>query len=152
MAQPGQPSPLGVLIVVGGPQYRVGSHRQFVHLARALAREGYPTFRFDYRGMGDSEGALRTFEQVEPDIHAAARAFQSACPDLKRLVVFGLCDAASALLMAAERIEGLAGMILVNPWVRRSETLNAAVVRHYYRQRILNSEFGGASWRRANCR
>ena len=27
----------GVVIVVGGPQYRAGSHRQFVLLARALA-------------------------------------------------------------------------------------------------------------------
>ena len=33
---------LGVLIVVGGPQYRVGSHRQFVLMARDLAAAGYP--------------------------------------------------------------------------------------------------------------
>ena len=45
------------------------------------------------------------------------------------------------VLMAAERIDGLAGMILANPWVRRSETLNAAVVRHYYRQRLFSAEF-----------
>lgn len=141
---PDKPSRLGVLIVVGGPQYRVGSHRQFVHLARSLAREGYPTFRFDYRGMGDSEGAMRSFEQVEPDIHAAVRAFRSVCPDVQRLVVFGLCDAASAVLMAAERIDSLAGMILANPWVRRAETLNAAVVRHYYRRRFFSTEF----WRK----
>jgi exosortase A-associated hydrolase 1 len=141
---PDAPSSLGVLIVVGGPQYRVGSHRQFVDLARALTHEGYPTFRFDYRGMGDSEGAMRTFEDVEPDIHAAAQAFRTACPKIERLVAFGLCDAASAVLMAAERIDGLTGMILANPWVRRAETLNAAVVRHYYRQRILSAEF----WRK----
>ena len=141
---PDAPSSLGVLIVVGGPQYRVGSHRQFVDLARALTHEGYPTFRFDYRGMGDSEGAMRTFEDVEPDIHAAVRAFRTACPNVERLVAFGLCDAASAVLMAAERIDGLAGMILANPWVRRAETLNAAVVRHYYRQRVLSAEF----WRK----
>jgi exosortase A-associated hydrolase 1 len=138
------PSTLGVLIVVGGPQYRAGSHRQFVHLARSLARDGYPTFRFDYRGMGDSEGAVRNFEQIEPDIHAAFRAFRVACPSVTRLVAFGLCDAASAVLMAAERIDGLAGMILANPWVRRVETLNAAVVRHYYRERILSTAF----WRK----
>lgn len=143
-ALPTQPSTLGVLIVVGGPQYRAGSHRQFVHLARSLAQEGYPTFRFDYRGMGDSEGAMRSFEHVEPDIHAAVHAFRSACPAVQRLVVFGLCDAASAVLMAAERIDGLAGMILANPWVRRAETLNAAVVRHYYRKRIVSAEF----WRK----
>lgn len=143
-ALPAQPSTMGVLIVVGGPQYRAGSHRQFVHLARALAREGYPTFRFDYRGMGDSEGAMRNFEQIGPDIHAAVRAFRGACPTVKRLVAFGLCDAASAILMAAGRIDGLAGMILANPWVRRAQTLNAAVVRHYYRERLLSAEF----WRK----
>ena len=91
--------------------------------------------------MGDSEGAMRTFEDVEPDIHAAVRAFRTACPNVERLVAFGLCDAASAVLMAAEQIDGLAGMILANPWVRRAETLNAAVVRHYYRERIFSTEF-----------
>ncbi len=138
------PSPIGVLIVVGGPQYRAGSHRHFVHLARALAKDGYSCFRFDYRGMGDSEGAMRSFEHVEPDIHAAVRAFRETSPAVERIVVFGLCDAASAVLMAAERIDGLAGMILANPWVRRSETLNAAVVRYYYRERL----FDPALWRK----
>lgn len=47
----------GVVIIVGGPQYRAGSHRQFVLLARALATAGYPVLRFDYSGMGDSDGA-----------------------------------------------------------------------------------------------
>ena len=28
---------VGIIIVVGGPQYRAGSHRQFVQLARSLA-------------------------------------------------------------------------------------------------------------------
>jgi len=52
----------GVLIVVGGPQYRVGSHRQFLLLSRRLAAEGHPVMRFDYRGMGDASGAMRGFE------------------------------------------------------------------------------------------
>ena len=59
----GLPAGRGVLIVVGGPQYRVGSHRQFILLARHLADRGVPTLRFDYRGMGDSRhGSLRGFD------------------------------------------------------------------------------------------
>ena len=53
---PAQASDIGVLVIVGGPQYRVGSHRQFVLLARYLAASGYPVLRFDVRGMGDSSG------------------------------------------------------------------------------------------------
>lgn len=36
LSLPDAPSNTAVVIVVGGPQYRVGSHRQFVLLARAL--------------------------------------------------------------------------------------------------------------------
>jgi alpha-beta hydrolase superfamily lysophospholipase len=52
---------IGVVVVVGGPQYRVGSHRQFVLLARDLAAAGIPTLRFDTRGMGDSGGDFPGF-------------------------------------------------------------------------------------------
>src|SRR5688500_5345431 len=62
-----QPAKRGVLIVVGGPQYRAGSHRQFTLLARHLAEHGVPTLRFDYRGMGDSGGDVRGFEHVGAD-------------------------------------------------------------------------------------
>lgn len=131
----------GALIVVGGPQYRVGSHRQFVLLARALANAGFPTFRFDYRGMGDSGGAQRTFESIEPDLLSAIAAFRAKVPTMHRLVIFGLCDGASAALMSACDVEGLAGLILANPWVRRPESQNATLVRHYYKDRLASREF-----------
>ena len=35
---PEKGSDVGVLVLVGGPQYRIGSHRQFALLARALAQ------------------------------------------------------------------------------------------------------------------
>src|SRR5690349_15977659 len=74
---------VGVLVVVGGPQYRAGSHRQFVLMARELARAGYPVLRFDYRGMGDSDGAPCSFEQIDPDIRAAIDAFMKHEPQLR---------------------------------------------------------------------
>jgi hypothetical protein len=39
--QPEETFTQGLLLIVGGPQTRVGSHRQFLLLARALAKRGY---------------------------------------------------------------------------------------------------------------
>lgn len=143
----------GVLIVVGGPQYRVGSHRQFVSLARALARAGHPCLRFDYRGMGDSSGALRDFQAAGPDLRAALDALAHACPAQRQWVVWGLCDAASAALMFATADPRVRGIVAANPWARSAASLAAARVKHYYGQRLLQREFwakllrGGLDWR-----
>lgn len=136
----------GVLIVVGGPQYRAGSHRQFLLLARALAAAGYPAMRFDYRGMGDSTGDLRNFETVDADIAAAIDAFTAACPCVERIVLWGLCDAASAVLLYwdSTRDQRIGGLTLLNPWVRSEATLARAHIKHYYAQRLLRPEF----WRK----
>jgi exosortase A-associated hydrolase 1/exosortase A-associated hydrolase 2 len=136
----------GMIVVVGGPQYRAGSHRQFVLLARAVAEAGYPVLRFDYRGMGDSSGDLHDFEQVEQDLAQAIDAFQKDQPALRRFVVWGLCDGASAALLYldASTDPRIAGLCLANPWVRSEATLAKAQVKHYYTQRLRQPEF----WRK----
>lgn len=145
---------VGVLIVVGGPQYRVGSHRQFLLLARSLARQGIPVFRFDYRGMGDAAGDRRDFEQIDADLRAALSEFQRLRPDLTGIVVWGLCDAASAALLHVPDDDRVVGMALVNPWVRTEQGLARARLRHYYLRRAFSRELwvkllrGGSSpWR-----
>jgi exosortase A-associated hydrolase 1 len=134
---------VGVIIVVGGPQYRVGAHRQFVALARALAEAGFPVLRFDYRGMGDSEGELRNFEDARADIAAAIDALQQAVPTVRRVALWGLCDGASAALLYlhAQRDARVAGLALLNPWVRSEASLAKTHVKHYYRQRLQEREF-----------
>lgn len=146
VALPAQPENTGVLLMVGGPQYRVGSHRQFLLLSRALASAGFPTMRFDYRGMGDSEGDLRHFEAVSDDIAAALAAFQAHSPQVTKIVLWGLCDAASSALLYwdAARDTRVGGLVLLNPWVRSETTLARAHIKHYYGQRLLQAEF----WRK----
>lgn len=131
----------GVLIIVGGPQYRVGSHRQFLLLARRLAADGIPVFRFDYRGMGDAGGATRSFEDVRADLRAAIDAFMAEQPAMERVVLWGLCDAASAALMYAADDARVDGLVLLNPWVRTVEGQARTYLRHYYLQRLLSREF-----------
>jgi uncharacterized protein len=131
----------GVLIVVGGPQYRVGSHRQFLLLARHLADAGIPVFRFDYRGMGDSGGAQRDFERVGEDIRVAIDVFMGEVPRLREVVLWGLCDAASASLMYAPKDSRVGGLVLANPWVRTEEGLARAFLQHYYLKRVFSRDF-----------
>ena len=140
---PEQAGSIGVIVVVGGPQYRVGSHRQFLLLSRALASAGYPVLRFDYRGMGDSSGELQNFQNVDDDIAAAIDAFVAQYPEVTRVVLWGLCDAASAslLYLDARRDSRVAGLCLLNPWVRSDTSLAKTHMKHYYGQRLFQRNF-----------
>jgi exosortase A-associated hydrolase 1 len=136
---PAQPAARGVLIVVGGPQYRAGSHRQFTLLARSLAAQGIAAMRFDYRGMGDSQGAARDFEQVGDDLRAAIDQFTQAVPQVKEVVVWGLCDAASAAMFYAAQDARVTGLVLLNPWARTEGGIAKTTLKHYYRGRLLEA-------------
>ena len=138
---PVTPTKFGVVIVVGGPQCRIGSHRQFVLLARLLGQRGITTLRFDYRGMGDSSGDLRDFTAIDEDIRAAVDILKSANPKLETIVLWGLCDAASASLFYAYKDPRIAGLVLANPWVRTDVGEAQAYLNHYYRARFLDSAF-----------
>jgi len=132
----------GVLVIVGGPQYRAGSHRQFVLLARHLAAQGVPCMRFDYRGMGDSSGPARDFESVSDDVEAAIGAFLKACPGLRQVVLWGLCDGASAVcLYPAQQDPRVAAAVLLNPWVHTQAGQAKVFLKHYYLQRITDPSF-----------
>lgn len=136
----------GVVIIVGGPQYRAGSHRQFVLLARHLAATGYAVLRFDAAGMGDSTGPVPNFEQQDPDVQAALDALLVAVPSVSRVALWGLCDGASAALMyLARRGDArVQALCLANPWVRSETTQARAQVRHYYLDRLRQPAF----WRK----
>jgi exosortase A-associated hydrolase 1 len=142
--RPAQPAARGVLIVTGGPQYRAGSHRQFVLLGRHLAAHGIAVMRFDYRGMGDSEGNPRPFEQIDDDLRAAIRALFATLPSLRELVLWGLCDGATAAAFYAVGDRRITGLVLLNPWVRTEAGAAQATLRHYYWQRLISAAF----WRK----
>ncbi len=93
------PGTTGLLIVSGGNEIRSGAHRGMAMLAQRIAAAGHPVFRFDRRGIGDSEGENGGYTHSGADIAAAIAAFRTAAPHVTRIVAFGNCDAASALLL-----------------------------------------------------
>lgn len=147
LTQPqGTSSDVGAVVVVGGPQVRAGSHRQFVSLARSLATQGHAALRFDVRGMGDSGGEARDFTTLDDDIDSAIQAFTQHPSAPRRLVLVGLCDGASAALMYWQRRRDtrVAGLCVLNPWLRSDVGQARTQVKHYYVQRLLQPAF----WRK----
>jgi len=138
---PARPQARGLLCVVaGGPQYRAGLARNQVRLARRLAAAGVPVMRFDYRGLGDSEGRFRGFCHVEADLRAALQEFLARVPELREVVLWGGCDASSASLINGWKFPQVSGLMLGNPWVHSEETGDQVAVAHY-RQRFKDKDF-----------
>jgi exosortase A-associated hydrolase 1 len=108
------PGAVGLLLVSGGNEIRAGAFAGQAQLAARIAAAGHPVFRFDRRGIGDSTGENRGFRDSGADIAAALAAFRAASPGLLRIVGFGNCDAASALMLNAGA--GCDALVLANPW------------------------------------
>lgn len=146
MLHPGRGT-TGVVIVSGGVQTRVGSHRGFVLLADRLAAAGFPTLRFDRRGVGDSDGDDAGYRASAADLAAAIAALRRASPQVRRIIGWGLCDGASALALHGAAL-GLDGMILANPWTRDGDAAvempPRAAITARYRQRLTSP----SEWRR----
>lgn len=113
------PGTTGLLIVSGGNEVRSGAFSGQSQLAARIAKAGFPVFRFDRRGVGDSEGDNRGFRHSTGDIAAAIEAFRALAPQVERVVAFGNCDAASALMLAGGA--GSDGLVLSNPWTIESD-------------------------------
>lgn len=142
-----------VLIIAGQPQTRSGALRMFTLLARTLAAHGFASLRIDLPGWGDSPGAARPFDGYGAEITACLEAMHARLPAC-RLHAFGLCDGATALLLAAPRlaeVPGMARLLLLNPWLRSEASRDRALVAHHYRaefslprltRRLLRGELG----------
>ncbi|SFK83703.1 exosortase A system-associated hydrolase 1 [Nitrosomonas aestuarii] len=130
-----------VIIVAGGPQYRVGAHRQFVTLARLLAGRGIASIRFDHRGTGDSTGELRGFIDMNADIQSAIDTLFDRVPEIEKVVLWGECESATASAFFSYLDTRVQGIFMVNPWIRTDVGLAKTIIKHYYWQRIMQKSF-----------
>ncbi len=137
------PGTTGLLIVSGGNEIRIGAHRGMAELAATVAAAGHPVFRYDRRGIGDSTGENNGFDSTSEDIREAAIAFRREAPHLIRIVAFGNCDAASALILFNVGTD-IDALVLTNPWTIEADEKGgddlpaAAAIRSRYIEKLKN--------------
>ena len=132
--------PVGLLFVSGGREVRSGSWGGQAQIAARLAAAGVPVFRYDRRGVGQSEGCDPGFQHTREDIAAALAAFRAAVPSLRKIIAFGNCDAAAALMLHGFAME-LGGLVLANPWTLEDDSADApppAALRRRYLSKLAN--------------
>lgn len=130
----------GLLLVSGGNELRSGAFAGQARFAARIAAQGFPVFRYDRRGVGDSDGPNGEFRTSGPDISAALAAFRQAAPQVRRVVALGNCDAASSLMLAHGA--GCDGLILSNPWTIEGgdDEPSAEVLRDHYKRRLASPD------------
>jgi hypothetical protein len=110
------------VILNSGIIHRVGSSRIYVTLARAAAKQGFSTLRFDFSGVGDS-GTRRDSIPIEERFVAEtqeAMEYMARVTGAERFVVGGLCSGADGAFWAGIQDERIDGIWQIDPFTYRT--------------------------------
>lgn len=161
---PGLARGVCVLLLSPGIKGRVGPHRLYLKIAARLTPLGFHVLRFDYHGLGDSEGELpeRLLADMYNSIQAgryvgdtiSAMDWMQETFGIRRFVGSGLCGGSISALTTAEsdsRIECLLGMGLPTVleggpenWARVLSQHQIVSMRNSYFSKIVDPK----SWKR----
>ncbi|MET0892538.1 MAG: hypothetical protein ABWY01_03100 [Pseudoxanthomonas sp.] len=112
-AGPAHPD-VALILLNAGMVHRIGPHRGGVELARALARAGYPVFRYDQSGLGDSPVSVQASAERRHLEIASAMALVTARTGATRFVVGGICSAADDAFHLASIEPRIHGLLLLD--------------------------------------
>lgn len=101
-----------MILVTAGMLNSVGPFRMYVDIARQLAFEQIPSFRFDLSGIGESLGVGATGRSIDraADEVVAAMDHLSSEHQIEHFILFGLCSGADDSFQTAlidKRVKGL---------------------------------------------
>jgi len=147
-----------VLLLSPGIKGRVGPHRLYLKIAARLVPLGFHVLRFDFYGLGDSEGELSERQLV--DVYNAVQAgryvedtidamdWMQKTYGVRHFVGSGLCGGSLSALLTAQRdqrIECILGLGLPTTldggrenWGRNLTQGQLAKVRRGYLQKLAN--------------
>jgi alpha/beta superfamily hydrolase len=123
MHEPATGASDGVAVVLLSPgiKSRTAPHRLYNKMASALTAQGFRVLRFDFHGLGDSEGAIDdpllrdVYNSIQRgrfvDDALAALDWMQETLGTTRFIVGGLCGGALTGLLAAERDARVVGLL-----------------------------------------
>lgn len=142
----GESNPPVVLFCHGLAGHKIGKHRMYVQLAECLSHVGIASFRFDFRGSGDSEGEFGEMT-LQGEVSDALKAleFISAYDsiDPSRIGIFGRSFGGVIAVQAGHRWGNIKSMALWSPvfnaeqWEQQWEKLNAGQVPEEERHELM---------------
>lgn len=107
-----------VLFCHGLAGHRIGKHRMYVSLSECLSRVGIASFRFDFRGSGDSEGEFGEMT-LQGEVSDAVKAFEYLTiqdhVDPNRIGIFGRSFGGAISILAAHKFGNVKSVALWAP-------------------------------------
>ncbi len=100
----------------------------FLDMGNALAARGVNVWQVDHRGFGRSEGPkghVSDYRRYLRDIDAVVDAIRAALPDTRLFVLGHSMGGIFATYYAAAHPEKMAGLVLLNPWIKDQSTVSA---------------------------
>jgi len=114
----GEDNPPIVVFCHGLAGHKIGKHRMYVHLSECLSRVGIASFRFDFRGSGDSEGEFGEMS-LNGEVSDAVKAIQFIIEqpnlDISRMGVFGRSFGGAIAVYAAHKFGKIKSLALWSP-------------------------------------
>ena len=120
ITRPDRTGTRGVMVLNTGAEYHIGPHRTYVALARDLAKQGVPVFRWDLGGLGESLAPDESNDDVSYPNHALTD-IATALAEFRRRTgvvsvdLVGICSGAWHAFAAARAGLDVQGFLAVNP-------------------------------------
>ncbi len=135
-----------VLFCHGLAGHRIGKHRMYVSLSECLSRVGIASFRFDFRGNGDSEGEFGEMT-LNGEVSDAIKAFEymsiQESIDPNRIGIFGRSFGGAISILAAQKYGNVKSIALWAPvfdaeqWEEKWEMLETHQVDEETRHELM---------------
>ena len=132
--------PPTIILSNAGLVHRVGPNRIYVRMARKFAEMGFPVFRFDFSGIGDSE-VRRDNLPFEESRHRELQDAMNLLVDTKginKFILMGICSGAVASFKTACQDPRVVALAQINPQGYDAAQVSYAKGRNLWRGILSN--------------